>query len=170
MNNILNPTWTWLLSHQLSIQYLSSDNTCTNLFERMSSILVSWKKWLITMISHESIHQQIFRLVECGIIFMTVVETAQVWIGKWMSRTMTIIAEPYFLIADSNIISLATKLEVWCFLNLPMVIFFVCVAMKNFGKIIVQTIIIGTRYLFLKRITKTLWRYTVLPFSIKTNF
>jgi len=39
MENILNPTWIWLLTHHLPILYLSSDNTCTNLFERMSSVL-----------------------------------------------------------------------------------------------------------------------------------
>jgi hypothetical protein len=41
MNNILNPTWVWLLTHHLPILYLSADNTCTNLFERMSSVLVN---------------------------------------------------------------------------------------------------------------------------------
>jgi hypothetical protein len=41
MDNILNPTWVWLLTHQLPILYLSADNTCTNLFERMSSVLVN---------------------------------------------------------------------------------------------------------------------------------
>ncbi|UJR25140.1 hypothetical protein I4U23_006499 [Adineta vaga] len=39
MNNILNPTWVWLLTHQLPISYLSADNSCTNLFDRMSSVL-----------------------------------------------------------------------------------------------------------------------------------
>ncbi|CAF0893044.1 unnamed protein product [Adineta ricciae] len=39
MDNILNPTWVWLLAHQLPIVYLSADNTCTNLFDRMSSLL-----------------------------------------------------------------------------------------------------------------------------------
>lgn len=42
MENILNPTWVWLLTHHLPILYLSADNTCTNLFERMSSVLVGF--------------------------------------------------------------------------------------------------------------------------------
>ena len=41
MNNILNSTWIWLLTHHLPISYLSADNTCTNLSERMSSVLVN---------------------------------------------------------------------------------------------------------------------------------
>lgn len=40
MNNILNPTWIWLLTHNIPIVYLSADNSCTNLLERMSSVLV----------------------------------------------------------------------------------------------------------------------------------
>ncbi|CAF4321187.1 unnamed protein product, partial [Adineta steineri] len=39
MNNILNPTWIWLLTYHLPNLYLSADNTCTNLVEKMSSIL-----------------------------------------------------------------------------------------------------------------------------------
>jgi hypothetical protein len=41
MTNILSPTWIWLLTNNLPILYLSADNSCTNLFERMSSILVN---------------------------------------------------------------------------------------------------------------------------------
>jgi len=41
MNNILNSTLIWLLTHHLPISYLSADNTCTNLSERMSSVLVN---------------------------------------------------------------------------------------------------------------------------------
>ncbi|CAF3736750.1 unnamed protein product [Adineta steineri] len=39
MNNVLNPTWIWLLTYHLPNLYLSADNTCTNLVEKMSSIL-----------------------------------------------------------------------------------------------------------------------------------
>jgi hypothetical protein len=41
MNNILNPTLVWLLTHHLPMLYLSADNSCTNLFERMTSVLVN---------------------------------------------------------------------------------------------------------------------------------
>jgi len=44
MPNILNATWVWLLLHHLPITYLSADNTCTNLFERMTSVL-SGRMW-----------------------------------------------------------------------------------------------------------------------------
>ncbi|CAF2651461.1 unnamed protein product [Rotaria sp. Silwood2] len=39
MNNILNPTWVWLLTHNIPIVYLSVDNSCTTLLDRMSSVL-----------------------------------------------------------------------------------------------------------------------------------
>ncbi|CAF1215385.1 unnamed protein product [Rotaria magnacalcarata] len=39
MNNILNPTWVWLFTHNIPILYLSADNSCTTLLDRMSSVL-----------------------------------------------------------------------------------------------------------------------------------
>ncbi|CAF4925096.1 unnamed protein product [Rotaria sp. Silwood1] len=39
MNNILNPTLVWLLTHNIPNLYLSADNSCTTLLDRMSSVL-----------------------------------------------------------------------------------------------------------------------------------
>ncbi|CAF3023662.1 unnamed protein product [Rotaria socialis] len=39
MNNILSPTWVWLFTHNIPISYLSADNSCTTLLDRMSSVL-----------------------------------------------------------------------------------------------------------------------------------
>ena len=74
MDNILNQTWVWLLTHNLPILYLSSDKTCTNLFERMSSVLVNiciYFSWFSSTFHLNS-------TVECGIICMIVIEMDRV--------------------------------------------------------------------------------------------
>jgi len=73
LNNILSPTWIWLLIHHLPIIYLSADNACTSLLERMSSVLVNL---FFCFIFFEFFLNN--SMVECGIICMIVIEMDQV--------------------------------------------------------------------------------------------